>query len=70
MDQTIASIAGRPGERLRPLRRLLRTIAASRSRRRLLELDDHLLRDLGLTRDQARREAERPSWDAPGHWLR
>jgi uncharacterized protein YjiS (DUF1127 family) len=40
-----------------------------RSRVRLAELDDHLLRDIGLDHLAARREAERPSWDAPGHWL-
>jgi uncharacterized protein YjiS (DUF1127 family) len=36
----------------------------------LAELDDHMLRDIGLTREQARHEAERPSWDAPSHWYR
>jgi uncharacterized protein YjiS (DUF1127 family) len=41
-----------------------------RSRHRLGELDDHLLKDIGLSRTQAGREATRPSWDAPAHWLR
>lgn len=36
-----------------------------RERRQLLELDDHMLRDVGLTRAQARREAARPFWDVP-----
>lgn len=58
--------AGRP----RPLRRLLSAIALRRSRVRLAELDDHLLRDIGLTRGQAAAEGERSSWDAPDHWLR
>lgn len=52
------------------LARLLDTLAIHRQRRRLIELDDALLKDIGLTRDQARREAERPFWDAPAHWLR
>jgi uncharacterized protein YjiS (DUF1127 family) len=28
------------------------------------------LRDLGITRAEADREAARPMWDAPGHWYR
>jgi len=52
--------------------------AIRRSRRGLAELDDHLLRDLGLSREEACREAARPAWDAigrapwdaPAHWLR
>jgi uncharacterized protein YjiS (DUF1127 family) len=28
----------------------------------LLKLDDHLLRDIGVTRAQARREASKPFW--------
>jgi uncharacterized protein YjiS (DUF1127 family) len=34
----------------------------SRQRRALAELDDRLLRDIGLTRDQARRECANPIW--------
>lgn len=33
-----------------------------RSRRALAELSDMQLRDIGLTRDQADREAEKPFW--------
>jgi uncharacterized protein YjiS (DUF1127 family) len=33
-----------------------------RQRHALAELDDHLLRDIGLTRHQARTEALRPFW--------
>lgn len=43
-------------------------IAVSRSRRGLRHLDDHLLRDIGLTREEAAVEASRPIWDAPSHW--
>ena len=39
-----------------------------RNRGKLALLDAHLLRDIGLTEDEARREAARPLWDAPGHW--
>jgi uncharacterized protein YjiS (DUF1127 family) len=34
----------------------------SRQRRALAELDDRLLRDIGLTRDEARRECASPFW--------
>jgi uncharacterized protein YjiS (DUF1127 family) len=48
--------------------RALGLAALARSRRSLLKLDDHLLRDIGLTRAEALAEAERASWDAPSHW--
>ena len=35
----------------------------SRERRALLELDDHMLRDIGITRADAEQEAGRPFWD-------
>lgn len=52
-----------------PLAALLARLSLSRSRARLAVLDDHLLHDIGLTRDEARAEAERPVWDAPAHWI-
>lgn len=39
-----------------------------RQRRALAAMDDHQLRDLGLTRVEAQAEAARPLWDAPVHW--
>ena len=69
---------GRPGRvrNLDPAglwREALRTVGAwveawsrmserGRQRRALADLDDHLLRDIGMTRDHARREAEKPFW--------
>ncbi|MDA7427461.1 DUF1127 domain-containing protein [Primorskyibacter aestuariivivens] len=47
---------------------LVNRMALYRQRKALLRLDDHLLEDLGITRDEARREAHRPVWDAPDHW--
>ena len=35
-----------------------------RMRRELLDLDDRLLRDMGISRDEARREGRRPFWGA------
>jgi uncharacterized protein YjiS (DUF1127 family) len=48
--------------------RLMEIVAVSRSRKQLALLDDRLLHDIGLTRDQALTEASRPGWDAPSHW--
>lgn len=39
-----------------------------RARRRLAELDDHMLRDIGVNRAEALAEANRKGWDAPDHW--
>lgn len=52
---------------------LFRRDAQRRSRRRLAELEDHLLSDIGVTRAQALAAAERPDtqaprWDAPARW--
>ena len=42
---------------------LLRWQELARERRALLRLDDHMLKDIGLSRADAMREAERPFWD-------
>ena len=36
----------------------------ARQRRELMQFDDHLLRDIGLTRTEATLEAEKPFWRA------
>lgn len=59
-------LAPRPGL----LRRLVAALALVRSRRALGRLDGHLLRDVGLTAEEARLEAARGAWDAPDRWLR
>ena len=50
------------------LSRLRRMLAVMRQRRQLRDLDPHLLDDLGLSRQQAAAEADRPVWDVPRHW--
>lgn len=58
----------RRGGPLRLIRRLLDMMALRRQRRSLALLDDAMLRDIGLTREQAQFEASRPIWDVPNHW--
>ncbi len=70
MDRSFATPAARPARRLRLLRRLAQMQALFHQRRSLALLDDHLLRDIGLTPEQARAESDRPIWDAPPHWRR
>ena len=49
---------------------LIEAHALWQQRRRLPQLDDHLLRDMGITRAEAEAEAARKPWDAPSHWSR
>lgn len=67
---SLATAAGAARRPVLTLSRLFALAALRRSRRQLARLDDHLLRDVGLTAAQARREAEAPLWNAPHHWLR
>ncbi|MGY6563818.1 MAG: DUF1127 domain-containing protein [Halomonadaceae bacterium] len=50
-------------------RRMDRLVQLRHERSQLLELSDHQLRDIGLTRHQAAREARRHFWDDIG-WRR
>ncbi|MEO1238516.1 MAG: DUF1127 domain-containing protein [Pseudomonadota bacterium] len=58
-----------------PLRRRTGIIAKISSllalfseRRRLADMPDHMLKDLGITRQEAEAEARRSIWDSPSHW--
>lgn len=50
------------------LARIRAAFALRRQRNRLRALDDRLLDDIGLPRDDAEREATRPIWDVPARW--
>ena len=68
LDRHSALRAGRLVERLhrtlsRVILMLLRWQELARQRRALGALSDHMLKDLGLTRADALREAGRPFWD-------
>jgi len=41
-----------------------------RQRQALGQLDDHMLKDIGLTEADVTKESSRPIWDVPTHWLR
>ncbi|RID93265.1 DUF1127 domain-containing protein [Gemmobacter lutimaris] len=57
-----------PAARRPLLRRLFALAQLAHQRRALARLDNHLLRDIGLTRDMAEEEAQRAAWDVPAHW--
>ena len=48
---------------------ILGAFAAWRSRQKLGALEAHMLDDIGLTQREAMREAHRPLWDVPAHWV-
>ncbi|QIE44809.1 DUF1127 domain-containing protein [Pseudohalocynthiibacter aestuariivivens] len=45
-------------------------VALYRSRRALAGLSPEALADIGINRDAALREANRPAWDLPRRWAR
>lgn len=57
-------IPGEPAPRLSLLAIVFRWIDVRRSRKALGELTDVQLDDIGLTSEQARREADMPFWQA------
>jgi uncharacterized protein YjiS (DUF1127 family) len=57
-----------PAVLMHPLATLRSALALSRQRRQLAALEPERLSDMGLSAEDARREASRPFWDAPHHW--
>ena len=57
-----ASVSGRAA-RPSVWQRIAAWSRVARERRRLLDLDEHILKDIGLTPEEAYREASRPFWD-------
>lgn len=66
VQRTISHAGFGPGRGPSHVRRffawLLATLDRQRQRGALSELDDRLLRDIGVSREAARRESERPFW--------
>lgn len=48
--------------------RVFTLLSLYQGRRTLEGLDDALLHDIGLTREQALKESRRPIWDVPASW--
>lgn len=66
---TSCPAAGRAPRRRRSLMaRLVVLFSLRKQRRELVGLTAERLRDLGITPEQARREAARPLWDVPPGW--
>jgi uncharacterized protein YjiS (DUF1127 family) len=59
-----------PAPRPSLARRLITMLSVRRQRRALADLDDHILSDIGITREQALRESSRLAWDVPARWSR
>jgi len=45
-------------------------LALLRQRRSLRSLDCAALKDIGISKEDALKEADRPIWDAPANWTR
>jgi uncharacterized protein YjiS (DUF1127 family) len=61
-NKTAASSHRRPGWGLRFLHWWIQCSERSRQRQALAELDDHHLKDIGKTRQEAMAEASKPFW--------
>ncbi|MDW4550299.1 DUF1127 domain-containing protein [Defluviimonas sp. D31] len=59
-----------PRLRRRLIDRLRLMLEVRRQRQALADLNDYLLKDIGVSADEARREAGRPAWDVPNYWRR
>lgn len=69
MQSTLHStVAAHSRRRVSGWSRFADLLTVRRQRNHLAALDDHLLRDIGLTRYEAEVEAGRPVWDAPASW--
>lgn len=49
---------------------LRRMIETRRQRLHLGALNEHRLKDIGISKEEARAEAQRPVWDVPATWRR
>lgn len=57
------------GRSIRNVWRMTHLLGLMRSRRALRGLSDAQLQDVGVTREQAQKEAQRPIWDVPETWV-
>ncbi|NMM45251.1 DUF1127 domain-containing protein [Rhodospirillaceae bacterium KN72] len=64
VDTTASALDGIRSLSLNPIAALMRLQGRADERRRLAELDDRLLADIGLDRVTAQAEADKPVWKA------
>ncbi len=57
-----------PRRRVSLLTHVITAFGVARQRHQLRNLDDRQLRDVGITRAQAMKEASKAPWDAPQNW--
>ena len=67
MSSMVAPVFAAPRRRSL-LARLWAGYELGRTRARLRELPEYMLADIGVTAQEARTEASRPSWDRPEWW--
>ena len=70
LNRSFPSLGAGFGDRARPIWKQAKSWVAtawavSRERHRLADLDDRMLRDIGVGRDQANRESNRDLFDLP-----
>ncbi|WP_323766755.1 hypothetical protein [Marinovum sp.] len=68
MARTLPLTHARPRHSALP--RLADLAALYRQRKTLGQLDAARIDDLGISAEEARREACKPIWDVPAHWRR
>jgi len=62
-------LANRPLRKTNLLTTMLKAASIRRERQCLKGLDEHILKDIGVSRIDADVEASRPVWDAPSRWF-
>lgn len=65
---SLLTLFGRSGRRTGFVKRMIDADARYRQTVQLSQLDSHMLDDIGLSDDSRPRSAQRPVWNAPGHW--
>lgn len=66
---TLSSIRIAPASRsVSLIGRVFTMLSLYQGRRTLARLDEALLSDIGISREEAYREAKRPMWDVPASW--
>lgn len=68
-DFSLHRAAGAPARRASVLSKLMAALDVWRSRQHLKGLDPSQLDDIGIAQIDAIKEANRPIWDVPAHWM-